>query len=279
MTVLGVQYGVKYTLTGPDGTKAVFNDDSDANYVGILTPDSSGLDSPDVREDSSDRIGADGATHGSFFYGRRPVVLQGNILATSQSDRNSKIDKILAASNALRADATLSWTALSGADVQLAVRRQQPVRITGAHLKAFQIPLVAADPRIYSATEHSTTSSTSSGTPGVHDLEVTVSNAGNAQAPVEITLNGALSNSFYVENETTTAKLQFLSGASIAAGHYWVLDSNSHTVLDDAGANKYTQLNLSSSVWFLLDPGSTKINVHGTMTSCNYTVKWRDAWV
>jgi hypothetical protein len=51
----------------------------------------------------------------------------------------------------MREDAVLRWTALGGEAVEIKVRRQQPVRITKGYVKEFQIPLVAADPRIYSA--------------------------------------------------------------------------------------------------------------------------------
>lgn len=76
----GPQYGVKYVLTGMqgDGTRVVFNDPQDADYVGMLT-NISGLDSPDVRESADDLIGDDGGVHGNFFHGRRPIVLEGMI--------------------------------------------------------------------------------------------------------------------------------------------------------------------------------------------------------
>jgi hypothetical protein len=61
-----------------DGVRVVFNDPQDADYVGMLT-NISGLDSPDVREAADDLIGDDGGVHGNFYYGRRPIVLEGQI--------------------------------------------------------------------------------------------------------------------------------------------------------------------------------------------------------
>jgi len=61
-----------------DGIRVVFNDPSDADYVGVLS-NISGLDSPDVREAADDLIGDDGGVHGNFYYGRRPIVLEGMI--------------------------------------------------------------------------------------------------------------------------------------------------------------------------------------------------------
>lgn len=147
----GPEYGAKYTLTGPDGTVAVFNDSASPNFVGILSPESSGLDSADVRESAVDAVEEDGGVHGNFYYGRRPVVLQGTIIATSAEDRNKKAAKIQGASNAMRGDATLKWTPVGGEELELKLRRQQPVRFTKGFVKEFQIPLVSSDAEIFSA--------------------------------------------------------------------------------------------------------------------------------
>lgn len=149
MAVLGVEYGAKYTLVGPDGTIATFNDASDPNFVGALNPESSGLDSPDVREDAADVVEGDGGIHGDFYAGRRPVVLQGTIIANGAIQRNERIDKLSRASMALRGDSQLSWINSSGNFFSIALRRQQPLRVTKGFVKDFQLPLVAADPRIY----------------------------------------------------------------------------------------------------------------------------------
>lgn len=145
MTSLGVEWGAKYTLTAADGTTVVFNDSTDPNFIGVLSPESSGLDSADVREDASDATEEDGGRHGDFYEGRRPVVLQGTIIASSATQRNERVGKLKLVSRALRKDATLKWTPLGGAAVELKLRRQQPLRITKGFVKEFQLPLVAAD--------------------------------------------------------------------------------------------------------------------------------------
>lgn len=152
-TPSGPEFGVKYTLTGPDGTIAVFNEPLDANFVGAIT-EITGLDSPEVRENAENITGQDGGVHGQFFYGRRPITIAGTMYkVASNTDRNEKATKILGASNALRADATLTWTPAGGQEQFVKVRRQQPSRITGGWIKDFQLLLVAADPRIYSVEE------------------------------------------------------------------------------------------------------------------------------
>jgi hypothetical protein len=144
---LGVEYGAPFQLVGADGTRAVFNNSADADFVGILSPESSGLDSAEVREDASDATEEDGGVHGNFFYGRRPIVLQGTVIASSKADRAAKIAKIKRASNCMRADGSLSWTDGGMATpVECKVRRQQPVRFSKGWVKDFMIPLVAAYP-------------------------------------------------------------------------------------------------------------------------------------
>jgi Phage tail protein len=134
------------------GDFAVFNDPTDGNYVGVLT-DISGLDSPEVRESGDDLVQADGGIHGDFFYGRRPVTLSGIILNPSSTlDRAQKVGKLTRASNCMRNDSILYWTPPGGVIQFLYVRRQQPLRISGAWQKNFQLQLVAANPRIQSST-------------------------------------------------------------------------------------------------------------------------------
>ena len=107
---LATQIGAVYTLTGPDGSVAVFNDPSSPNYVGMLT-EVTGLDSAEVRESASDMVEADGGAHGTFYLGRRPVVLNGKVFGhTTEVERSLRLDRARRASLALRGDAVLKWT-------------------------------------------------------------------------------------------------------------------------------------------------------------------------
>lgn len=152
--VLGINYGLKYVLTGPDGTRAVFNDEADEDYVGILAAEEcSGLDSADVREDAQDRTDEHGGLHGNFYFGRRPIVLGGMVRFTSVAEREERVQKLQRASAGLTGDSTLAWTSESGASVSISVRRQQPLRIAGTYNKKFQLALVCADHRITGTTK------------------------------------------------------------------------------------------------------------------------------
>lgn len=161
MTYLGVEWGCKYVLTGPDGTRAVFNDSTDVDFVGVLNPEeSSGLDAPEIREDSAERVEDDGAIFGDFFSGKRPVVFGGEITFTDPVDRNEKVGKLSRASNAKTGNAVLTWEPLgAGQQVQVELRRQQPLRVTGGYAKKFQLAMVSADSKIVSSALHTATAS------------------------------------------------------------------------------------------------------------------------
>lgn len=105
-----VETGAIYRLTDVNETVvAVFNDPTDPDYVGMLT-DVTGLDSPDVRESAEELVQADGGTHGSFYLGRRPIVLTGKIFGhSSVRERALRMDRAKRASLALRGDSVLSW--------------------------------------------------------------------------------------------------------------------------------------------------------------------------
>lgn len=152
MIYLGVEYGCKYVLERANGARVVFNDSTDADYVGTLSPESSGLDSPELREDTAEKVENDGAIFGDFFAGKRPVILQGEINATDPVDRNTKVAKLKRATNAKTDDATLYWEPKgSGTKVFVNLRRGGGgLRITKGYLKEFQASMIAADSRILS---------------------------------------------------------------------------------------------------------------------------------
>lgn len=200
MTLFSPEFGIPFELLGPDGTRVVFNDDSDPDNVGVLT-NITGLDSAEVRESAEDLVEFDGGVQGPNWYGQRPVVLEGLIYGhDSRIERAEKLDKIMRASSALRADARLSWTPSGGVPVFINVRRSQPLRIEGGWNKTFQMSLKAADPRIYSVEQH-----TISGT--VED-ELVVENAGNATAWPIYQITGEVHEP-EINNVSAESKLSF----------------------------------------------------------------------
>lgn len=258
------EYGCTFVLTGPNGQRAVFNDSTDADYVGILDPTKcSGLDSADVREDASDRTEDDGGIHGANFYGRRPVVFAGTLRANSAEQRNERAAKLEMATDAMVADATLVWTPKGGVANRLLLRQNQPLRITGPYNKEFMVALVSADACKKSNEEHSIEKAV--------NVVAEPENVGTAKTPPIIELTGPQTNPV-VKNETTGEEMK-LTG-SIASGKKLVIDVYNHTVVND-GVQAYGMWNFTTSKWFKLAAnGKTKLKcTTGTMK-----VKWRDAW-
>lgn len=97
-----------YTLQS-GSLKAVFNDPFDADYGGMLT-EVSGLDSPDIRESAEDLVEGDGGVHGNFYFGRRPITLNGRVFGHATArERDLVLDRVNNASLAMRSDSILSW--------------------------------------------------------------------------------------------------------------------------------------------------------------------------
>lgn len=288
-----VQIDTKYTLTGPDGTVAVFNDPTDPNYVGVLT-EITGLDSPEVRESADDLVQMDGGIHGDFFYGRRPMVLTGIFLnPASATDRNTRQDRLMRATNALRGNATLRWTPSGGVEQFLALRRQQPLRVEGNWQKQFQVALVAADPRIYSwALNSQTVSAASGGTSGrAYSKSYSVSypaisasgqlfvvNAGNTETFPTLIVTGPGSNP--VLTNQTSGKSLYLT-YTLGAGEYLEIDTLNRTVLLMGSTSRYGAINFALSDWWGLVPGQNDVRLGFSSSSAGASleVRWRDAWV
>lgn len=166
------QIGTKYVLT-KGSVRVTLNDPTDPDNIGALT-NIVGTDSPEVREDGENLVQSDGGAHGPFLYGRRPIVLEGLIYGhVSDAQRNERVARLLQVSDAMSEDVTLSWQPTGGAAVYSKLRRQQPPSISGGWNKTFQISLVAADPRFYSATLNTLTKTSTSAS--------LVTNAGNAE--------------------------------------------------------------------------------------------------
>lgn len=287
------ELSIPYTLTAPNGATAVFNDTTDPNYVGMIR-DVTGFDSPDVRESADDLVQQDGGIHGDFFYGRRPITLSGTILnPLSASERNQRIDRLSAASNALRGDALLTWTPTGGDMRMMVVRRNQPLRVTGAWQKDFQLALVAADPRIYSYAVHSTGVSagapSSAGRgynksfpivygPAAPSGQLVVSNAGDAETFPLLRITGPGTNPTLI-NLTTGQQLAIVY--TLAASEYLVVDMLNRTVLLNGSANRYGAVDFVNSEWFPIIPGDNdlRIGFSSFSTGAALQVDWRDAWL
>jgi hypothetical protein len=291
----GPQFSAKYTLTGPDGARAVFNDQNDRDFVGMLT-DITGLDSPDVRESADDLVEMDGGIHGDFFYGRRPITLTGVILnPSSADDRNRRSTKLMRASNAMRGDATLSWILSGGYEQFVKVRRQQPLRITGGWQKQFQLAVVSADPRIYGATLRQQQVSagavavaTGRGYDRTYDAsygggqaagQMIVTNSGNFESFPVLTVYGQGNNPI-LTNFTTGKSISLLY--SLGPTDFLTLDTLNRTVTLNNTTSRYSAVDFINTDWWGVVPGDNDIRLafNGAFqNSASLSVSWRDAWL
>lgn len=289
----GVQFSATFELTGPDGSRAVFNDQNDRDFVGMLR-NVTGLDSPEVRENAEDLVQMDGGVHGDFFYGRRPIVLEGLILNPASIDeRNRRQTRLMRASNAMRGDATLSWTLDYGHRQYVKVRRQQPLRINGAWQKDFQLALVAADPRIYNSQLRALTVAAGgvAGSTGFDSpLEspflsqpatvgsLTLENDGSTDTPPYFIIYGPVTNPT-ITNTTTGDSI--VINYQLAVGDYMAIDTLNRTVILNNNQSRYGAVDFNATTWFWLRPGENTIEFAPTayQTGAALRAEWRDAWL
>lgn len=291
-----MQNEIPYVLTGPDGTRAVFNDPTDLDYIGRLDAEDgvSGLDSPEVRESADVLVEADGGVHGSFYYGRRPIILKGWIDPDPTVETaNRRMNRIKRAANAMRADAELRWTEDGQVEQRLLLRRQQPVRITDRRPKTFLIPLVSARSAIESAAEQQAIVETGAtgylgfSSPLASPLQSVIAsggqqfviNAGDESAYPVLTIKGPISNP-RVLNNTTGEELRLLY--ELGADETLTIDARRRTVIlnGNPDASRYAAVEFPASTWWALRPGNNDIRLNALAASAGAqcTVAWRHAW-
>lgn len=158
----------------------------------------------------------------------------------------------------------------------LTVRRQQPVRFSGiGWSKLAFIPLVAADPRIYSAACYDQTAA--------HATDMTVENQGDAESPpVRIRINGP-GTTATIKHVANGITRNIVIAHTLTAGHWLDIDVVNRTVIDDTGASQYGKVTFGSTSWWGLMPGPSNL-VRGTWTSgstgaSTTQLRWRDAWI
>lgn len=290
----GQQYSARWTITGPDGTRVVFNDENDRDYIGMVT-EVTGLDSPDVRENADDLVQMDGGVHGDFWYGRRPITLTGLLLnPSSVQERNLRETKLRRATNAMRGDATISWVLDGGYEQFVRVRRQQPLRITGGWQKQFQIAVVAEDPRLYAMElqQASLPSASVSANPG-RDYPKTynISYRLGANAGRLIVFNNGSEPTwpiFTITGPGTNPVIQNLTnGGQIAlaytltTGEFLAIDTLNRNVMLNNESSRYGAIDFPNTTWFPLEPGRNDLNLGWTSftTGSGLAVQWRDAWL
>lgn len=270
-----IELGATYSITGPDGTQAVFNDSSHPNFVGWLR-EIGGLDSPEVRLEVAQIGGMDGAFLTSpGYYGARPITLGGVLAPGTATNVNQREEQLRRATDALRGDCTLSWWPSGLNEMQIGCRRQQPLRITPGRPREFQLSLVAPDPRIYSV-EQVTRIVTYAQS---QSMDILVGNAGTAYAPVVIRVTGPIVGPS-VQLANTGERLWF-PGLTVPAGQTLLIDTGKKTATM-SGLNKYHELNFTESSWWMLPPeGAPLIRLLGSglAAATELRIEYRHAWM
>lgn len=206
---------IRYVFVSPTGARAVLNDPSDPDFVGYLDGEEaiSGIDSPEIRDSYADLADNDGGVAGTNFYSRRPIVMNGKVFPTSATDRNTKLGKLMAATDARYADGTLYWTPSGGEEVFVKFRRQLPFRAKGGFNKEFQIGLVCADPRIYTVRSTTVYTETNGNSGASRDYRRFTYNSGSSYA--------AASRALYLAPGTYTARMSVRADYSAPGLYLW----------------------------------------------------------
>ena len=294
---IGVEHGLKYVITGPDGTRAVLNDVTDPDFVGFVDADNggiSGLERAGVRENAEALPEADGGVHGAFLYDRLgfsiAIVIPPDVGPTSWVHRQALLKR---ATDAMRADAVLAWDPSEAPPVQVSFRQQQPTRITGRRPKAGTVIGVCEDPTVYSQAENvqavaaagalvggfasPMSSPLTSGAPPAGAM--VVNNAGDAAAWPTIRLDGPMTNPVvtFVESGGVIA-LSY----DLLAGEYLLIDTNPRrrSILLNGSANRYSALRFAASRWAPLLPGNNnvRLGLDAYSAPAALELRWRHAW-
>lgn len=298
-----MQVGIPYILTGPDGTRAVFNDPTDSDFVGYLNPDTgiTGLlDSAGVRESVSNLVEADGSVQGNNYLSRKTGTIQGILMPDSPTNTNVRESKLKRATRGLRAasPATLTFTPDGSVTRQIQIYRQGSLALSGRRPKTFVIPCSTPDVYQYAATESSfvIVPSAISGelgfgspfsSPITNSYHSTgsnvVSNIGDAETWPRIRIDGPVVNP--VVTSTYNSLVQQIGLTyTLNAGEFMLINTKpgSRSVLFNGTLNRYSSYaaNFATNSWWSLQPGSNQVQLFAQSYSAGaqVTVYWRHAW-
>lgn len=295
---IGVEHGLTYVITGPDGTRAVLNDPTDPDFVGYITPRDgggiTGLEGAGVREVSDLLPEADGGVHGAFLQDRLSFTIGGSVLpdATVGGSWVQRQAKLLLATKALTADATLAWTPSEAPPVQVSFRSAQPTRVTGARPKKFLVAGVCERSVVVSQALNVAALSPSGAVGGGFSSPATsplgssatavgalvVTNAGTGKAWPELTIIGPCANPSIIHQ---ASGLGIFLNYTLTAGESLVIDTDprKRTVKLGGTANRYSAVDSRTVFWPLLSGANTlQLGFSSYSAPASLEVRWRDTW-
>jgi hypothetical protein len=253
----------------------------------------SGFGSPPSRANRIDKAQRHGQLDFTQFYSGRPLGLEGVVVGATPAAAWAQLDT-LKGWLSLGTAHTLIFTRTGFAVAeQCAITVEEflcevdiPQRVI-----PWQVTLVAADPRFYSAALKSgnydpTLSSTGGGAalPVVFPIvfststvtELILTNNGNFKSPPILTIKGPIVNPI-IDNDTTGESITL--AATLGSSDVVVIDVNARTVKLN-GASRADLLQAQSTTWWEMIPGDNKLRLRGTGALTGITLltaQFRDA--
>jgi phage-related protein len=246
-------------------------------YETFLITDIDGLDDADVRDERVSLPVQHGEAAYDSYYGGRTITLTGKIRTYSLQRMRDYIQAMRLAFSDLQEHPLIIRSAPTAQIVQIYCKKYQKLVIHESqqnfkHERDFQVSLRASSPFFLGYIEHFAPIAVPTS-----PASTTITNLGNFGARPRFIIAGPITNPMIVN--TTTGK-QMLFNGTIAAGQVWTVDTRKMTVVDQAGVNKFSALDVTSD-WIDLQSGPNTIQISGTGLAGGTSVQvyWSDTWV
>lgn len=232
-----------------------------------------GLNPPEIRSSSSDRMQAHGTFDYANFTGGRLLTFKGDAFPLDEVTSIQTLMDAWSAAFHPQANALPLQMLLPGHDEERIYCRPwgQPTYVVDPafsyNYARWAVQLKASNPRIYSETLHSEDATTA--------VDAVATNAGNFSTPVVMTLLGPIDTPTITHEELEKSLSLDLF---VSAGQFVVFDSEARTIKLNDIASVYSAV-IDPPEWFELLPGDNTISLAGTSTTgaTNLEVAWRDA--
>jgi len=254
-----------------------------------------GVQSP--RQNIRVRPTGHGQINGTRWTDGRLITLEGRVTVPSSAADTFSEFRTLAGAMLETLDtgaALLKWTEAGGLAFQAAVKlygEVEPAVEVGPNILAYQVQLLAEDPRAYSQTQSTSTGGTLSVSAGgmtfPRTIPITfaassggtaaVNNTGNRPTPPIFRVYGRIVNPQILLVGTT---YRIALTGTISAGDYVEIDVASRTVKLNGSSNQLNFLDAANTTWFELPRGTSTIQLlagdFDTVARCD--VIWRSAF-
>lgn len=252
---------------------------------------------PDIRNSDRPRGQQDGLFPGIDYYAGRTLTAELEIWGDDLTDFYNKYSVVRNALVKTSAEKILEFK-VPGWPTNLIsfcrVRKCSGPQINqqfDLHVGKVVVQWESTDPRLYQATQQSSTTSFIGTQPGrtynltfnrsfggiVSSNTIPAVNAGNYDAPWTAIINGPVTNPS-IENATLGKTISFVG--SLATGEQLYVSSPPYsTVLLGGTSSRYSWL-VDSTQWFLLQPGNNDIRFNGSSAGTpTLDFFWRSAWI